>query len=162
MKLASEYDNIELMLLTDLSQPELIPDMKGIHVRLVKWTLDFHEQLKEFDIGLIPLFDTKWEQGKSGGKVIDYMAAGIPIVSSPVGPHNEIIESGKNGFFANSDDEWYDQLKRLIDDPALRETMGKAGRQMAEDHYSRSVYADNFLELIDKTLQRTQGRSSPP
>jgi glycosyltransferase involved in cell wall biosynthesis len=102
----------------------------------------------DFDVGVMPLADTEWEQGKCGYKLIQYMACAKPVVASAVGANRQIVEHGVNGFLATTDDEWRAALRRLRDDPALRERMGKAGRRRVEDQYSLAVAAPRLAELL--------------
>ena len=84
----------------------------------------------------MPLDDTEWERGKCGYKLLQYMAAGRPVVASPVGVNPEIVEPGVTGFLATTTEEWRTALTRLRDDPALRTRMGEAGRRRIEAGYS--------------------------
>ena len=106
------------------------------------------ENLNKIDIGIMPMPDDQWTRGKCGFKALQFMALGKPVVASPVGVNTEIIEDGKNGFLANSEDEWIDKLLRLIEDPELRESLGKAGRQTVLERYSVEANKGKFLGLF--------------
>jgi glycosyltransferase involved in cell wall biosynthesis len=56
--------------------------------------------LQGFDIGLMPLIDDPWSQGKCGLKIIQYQGVGIPVVCTPVGVNRDLVEDGVNGFYA--------------------------------------------------------------
>src|SRR4029434_7091268 len=49
-----------------------------------------------------------------------------PTVASPTGPYRRAIEHGRTGFLAASADDWYGYLRMLIEDPALRDRVGRA------------------------------------
>jgi glycosyltransferase involved in cell wall biosynthesis len=108
--------------------------------------------LHEFDIGIMPLPDTDWTRGKCGMKGLQYMAAGIPTIMSPVGVNTDIIEDGVNGLLAATTEEWVEKLSLLIDSVALRQQLGSLGRRTVEDRYSvqanRKKYLDLFSQLI--------------
>jgi glycosyltransferase involved in cell wall biosynthesis len=121
------------------------------------WTLEREvEDLQGFDVGVMPLADTPWERGKSGFKLIQYMACGIPVVASPVGANAKIVEDGVEGFLAESDRDWLEALGRLAADPALRARMGDAGRKKAERLYSKTA----VLPALIEDLKAAAGTSS--
>ena len=112
------------------------------------------QELSDFDIGIMPLPDDEWAKGKCGLKGIQYMALEIPTIMSPVGVNTEIIQDGVNGFLAGDVDEWVEKLSLLIESSALREKLGKAGRQTVLEKYSfesqKQHYLSCFQELIKK------------
>ena len=103
-----------------------------------------------------PLPDTPFERGKSGYKLIQYMACGLPVVASPVGVNCEIVEHGVNGFLARTDEEWITALTALRKSPDLRIRMGAAGRRKVEEHYCVQVTAPYLHRLLDEAA--AQGR----
>src|SRR6185312_312079 len=81
---------------------------------------DEHSWAAEFDIGIMPLADTEIHRTKEPLKVKEYMAAGLPIVLSPVGHNTKVVTDGREGFFAASSEEWRERLEQLIASPELR------------------------------------------
>jgi len=108
------------------------------------------KDMAEFDIGIMPLPDTEWAKGKCGLKGLQYMALAIPTIMSPVGVNTEIINDGKNGFLADSDDEWIEKLSLLINSAELRKELGKAGRHTVEDKYSVSANRNLYLQYFNQ------------
>ncbi|MEQ9188651.1 MAG: glycosyltransferase family 4 protein [Cryomorphaceae bacterium] len=108
--------------------------------------------LCEMDIGIMPLPDDEWAKGKCGLKGLQYMALEIATVMSPVGVNTDIIEEGVNGFLAADEDEWFAKLCALIDDAALRQTIGKAGRRTVEEKYSVIANAESYLRVFRAVL----------
>lgn len=106
--------------------------------------------MRESDIGIMPLYDSKWELGKCGYKLIQYMACGLPVIGSAVGANNEIIRAGTNGWLVSSDEEWKTRLIDLLSDEAARERFGKFGRELVEVEYS----TDLALKKITAILRR--------
>jgi glycosyltransferase involved in cell wall biosynthesis len=109
------------------------------------------DDLSQIDIGIMPLPDDEWAKGKCGLKGLQYMALEIPTLMSPVGVNTEIIQNGVNGFLPDTENEWVETLSALIENAALRERTGKAGRQTVIDKYSvlawKQKYLDNFNKL---------------
>ncbi len=106
------------------------------------------DDLLKIDIGIMPLEEDPWSEGKCGFKLIQYLSIGIPAVASPVGVNKQIIEEGKNGYLCNNKEEWLHALSSLINDVALRASMGKAGQEKMRNHYSIASQKDNFLQLF--------------
>lgn len=109
--------------------------------------------IRSMDIGIMPLMDSPWAQGKCGYKLIQYMACGLPVVASPVGVNADIVEHGVNGFLATTDAEWREALTTLLRDPALRQRMGAAGRQKVEMEYSLQVWGPRMADLFHSALK---------
>ena len=110
--------------------------------------------LAAMDVGLMPLPDTPFERGKCGYKLIQYMAAGRPVVASPVGVNGAIVADGRTGFLATRPQEWADALAALARDPALCRRMGRAGRERAVIHYSLAAWAPHVARILREAKER--------
>jgi glycosyltransferase involved in cell wall biosynthesis len=107
----------------------------------------------DVDIGIMPLADEPYQRGKEGFKLKEYMAAGLPVVCSPVGYNRQLVEHGVVGFFARTEADWVQHLERLIDDPELRARLGRAGRLTAEtkfDHSRQMLRLGKFLHAVHR------------
>ncbi len=123
--------------------------LRTVQVENLRWELAREvEDFRSLDIGLYPLGEDPWAFGKSGLKAIQYMAVGIPTVASAVGAVTEIIEDGVTGFLVRSPEQWYDRLRRLLQDPELRQQMGRAAREAAVRRYSVAAHAWAILQAI--------------
>jgi len=133
------------------------PDLAPIRVVPRPWSSATEaEEIAAADIGISWLPDDPWSLGKCGLKVLQYMAAGLPVVANPVGMNREMVLHGQTGFLAETRDEWAQAVATLAADPALRARMGAAGREMVERHYSASRWAPRFAALVD-SLGRSAG-----
>lgn len=121
----------------------------GVEVVSVPWTEASEAAVVAgFDLGIMPLVDGKWERGKCGYKLIQYMAAGVVPVGSRVGENQAIIQEGQNGFLASTPDEWLAKLEALCRDPALRAEIGAAARAKALAHYDVSCAAKAVHDIF--------------
>lgn len=125
--------------------------LDGVDIELLHWTADTEvANIQKFDIGLHPLPDEKWAYGKSGGKLVQYMAAGLPIIATAIAPNYKVIEDGYNGFLVKNDDEWIKKLELLIKDTQLRKQMGQNSRKFAEEHSSVEANAHKYLDVFNR------------
>jgi glycosyltransferase involved in cell wall biosynthesis len=107
------------------------------------------EDLRRFDIGLVPLPPTEWNQRKFYLKLVQYMALGIPAVAAPLGANPYVIEHGRTGFLAASEEEWRGVLERLIEAPALRMRIGRAAAEVAHARYTLSANAEKIVAAFE-------------
>ena len=116
------------------------------------------EAIASADIGIAWVPDDLWSRGKCGLKVLQYMAAGLPVVANPVGVHREMVRHGETGFLVRSPEQWLEAIARLARHPALRARLGRAGRQRVEADYAVAGGAAAWRSLLDSlspTLART-------
>ena len=126
----------------------------GVDVECLQWTEQSEAHLiAECDVGIMPLLDSNWEQGKCGYKLIQYMALGLPVIASPIGVNKKIITDGVNGFLAYEEIDWVQQLKSLIEDPSLQRKMGLIGRARVEELYSINSVAPRMIDFLKKTAE---------
>jgi glycosyltransferase involved in cell wall biosynthesis len=128
---------------------------------LIDWT-EAREiaEVQSFTIGIMPLIDAPFQRGKSGYKLVQYMACGLPTVASPVGVNSEIVVHGTTGLLATSEAEWDAALRLLLAKPDLRADMGKAGRERGVEHYSLASQAPRLVELFRSLVSRADRRIS--
>jgi len=138
------------------------PHLDGIDVLPRVWSGETEAaDIASADIGVSWLPDDPWSQGKCGLKVLQYMAAGLPVVANPVGMNRQMVVHGKTGYLAESPSEWAVAIARLTADPDLRQRMGAAGRAMVEEHYSADRWALRFAALIDHVAGNAPVRNAP-
>lgn len=123
-------------------------------VRVLPWRAETEiAEVGAFDIGLMPLPDDEWSRGKCGFKALLYMALGVAPIVSPVGVNAQIVTDGANGLWAESEDQWFEALARLVADPGLREKLGAAGRETVVERYSGQRWAPRFLEVLHEARE---------
>lgn len=128
-------------------------------LELVDWREeDELAELQAMSIGIMPLLDEPFQRGKCGYKLIQYMACGVPVIASPVGVNAQIVGDRGSGLLAESADQWVAALDRLLSDPALRATMGAAGRATAVEKFSLAAHQPRLLRTL---LDAARGRPAP-
>ncbi|HET7452155.1 MAG TPA: glycosyltransferase [Thermoanaerobaculia bacterium] len=125
-------------------------------IEFVRWAADTEAAaLAACDVGIMPLEDDDWTRGKGGFKLLQYMAARLPTIASPVGVNREITRPGETGLLASSPDEWETSLDRLLSDADLRRRMGAAGRRRVEERYAMPIVGARLVELYRGLLEPT-------
>jgi glycosyltransferase involved in cell wall biosynthesis len=135
-------------------------DVTGLEVEWLDWSLQREiADFQSFDIGLYPMSVTDsansdWLAGKSGFKAIQYMAVGIPFVVTPVGVCGEIGQDEVTHFSAVTESDWHEKLSVLLDDFALRQKMGNAGRHYALHHFTVEAQAEKLAEVLREAVNK--------
>lgn len=95
--------------------------------------------------------------------LIEAMASGVPVVSTdcPSGPA-EIITHGRDGLLVPVGDPaaMAAAFKELLDDPGLRESIGRAGRERAQ-HFTVENLLPQYEQLLQRTARRLQYQRVP-
>jgi glycosyltransferase involved in cell wall biosynthesis len=126
-------------------------------VEVVDWSEKTEvREVQSFDIGIMPLPDDQWARGKCGYKLIQYMACGIPVIASPVGVNNDIVDEGKNGFLAGDFTEWRAALHKLLTNSNLRQELGKNGHKKVVQHYSLNSQQPVLLTALSEMDKNNQ------
>jgi glycosyltransferase involved in cell wall biosynthesis len=119
---------------------------QGVEVR--DWAPEREKaDLASFDIGVMPLPDDEWARGKCGYKLLQYFAAGVPAVASPVGITPELIGENR-GLVARDRTQWLDALEALARDALARREIGLHARAFVESQYSYERWAPEFASLL--------------
>ena len=133
--------------------------LPGVPSSYRPWRADVEiEELRSYDVGLMPLVDDPWTRGKGAMKALLYMAVGVPVVASPVGVTPRVVEHGRNGLLAATEDEWVTHLLALAGDAPKRNAMGAEGRATVERWYSPRVQAPRLAEVLRSVAEESRGR----
>jgi glycosyltransferase involved in cell wall biosynthesis len=129
------------------------PDLEKMPVEKRLWSvLTRGVELATSDIGLAPLPEDRFTKGKCSFKVLEYAAAGLPAVASPVGTNTQHVCDDITGFLAANKQEWFEKICRLVKDRQLRKKMGGAAREYAKN-FDISLIGKQFVELIADCLR---------
>lgn len=127
-------------------------EMTGVKTKVIPWSLEVEVSVfAMMDIGLYPLPDDEWVKGKGGGKALQYMSCGLPLVATSAGCNGELIEDGVSGLLAKSLDDWHILLETLIIDADLRCRIGRAARSRVESLYSVNANKSTYLSIFEET-----------
>ncbi|MGD0770921.1 MAG: glycosyltransferase family 4 protein [Tepidisphaeraceae bacterium] len=141
---ARRVPGLRLITIADVPLPD--PPLPTEHV---PWSVETESAaLCCGDIGIAPTPEDRWTLGKCGFKIIQYMAAGLPVIASPVGANREIVRPNQTGFLPKNPTEWTETIAALAADPPKRQALGLAGRRRVEEHFSIEIAAALWASLF--------------
>jgi glycosyltransferase involved in cell wall biosynthesis len=127
------------------------PEWPEINIERIAWSEATEaDALAGAHIGVMPLSDDAWARGKCAFKLLQYMAAGLPCVASPIGANTEAVVHGVNGFHAADALDWERYLERLIVSAPLRARLGANGRARVLESYAMRAYQSNYVGLLTR------------
>ena len=103
--------------------------------------------LRAADVALNPMFSGSG----TNLKMLDYLAAGLPVVTTAVGARGLALTSGRQAIVCPVED-FPAQITRLLRDEGLRATLGAQGRRLVEDAYDWATIADGMHAVIEAAL----------
>ncbi len=130
----------------------------GLAVRPIPWA-DATEtrDLAASHIGIAPMTEDAWTRGKCGLKVLQYMAARLPVVAERAGVHRDIVVEGETGSLVDTADDWADAIATLAGDSAKRDRMGSAGRARVQEHYSVDAVFERMRGSLEALTRNRRG-----
>lgn len=128
--------------------------MDGVPWVNTAWSLEGEVAgLARFDIGLMPLPQDEWSNGKSGGKARTYMAAGVVPVCAAIGYNLELIRHGETGFLCKEGEDWYRVLSALIEEEAQRKRVSESAKADVEARFAPEKQAREMVDLFYDVLE---------
>lgn len=130
------------------------PEFKNIKIINIPWSENTEiQELYNADIGIAPMNDNNWNKGKCAFKVLQYMASGLPVLTSPVGMNKELIINNINGFRITQDSDWEKYINLLAIDKfennkKLINQMSENNKKTIVDLYTNKIIFSNMLNSI--------------
>lgn len=99
-----------------------------------------------FDIGVVPLSDTPFNDAKSWIKGLEYAAAGIPFIASPSPEYKILHDEYGVGRLASTSEEWVEHFVELSN-PLVRKVEANRNRQIVIDNFGPQAMANRWDDL---------------
>jgi len=142
-KLAARFPKMRLTIICDR-----FPDFARQMVVPIRWSeANEASNLAAGDIGIAWMPDDLWSRGKCGLKILQYYAAGLPVVANSIGVHATMVQPGITGLLADTVNEWVDAICALSD-WEQRRVMGAVARKYVEERFSVAAYSNPFVNLV--------------
>lgn len=126
------------------------PNFRKLNTENVQWTQASEiSQIVSADIGISYVPDDLWSRGKCGLKVLQYLAGGLPVLTNPVGVHQEMVKSGINGFLVDKPREWLEAIHWLSKNRDSTKQMGLNSTETIRNGYD---VADWGLHFVDRVM----------
>jgi glycosyltransferase involved in cell wall biosynthesis len=105
--------------------------------------------LAEADVFVLP---TRYPPEGQPFAILEAMAAGLPVVSTPRGAIPDMVEDGVTGLLLPEGDEaaLAEALRRLVASPAERSAMGEAGRSRYESMFTEEATTRRLVTVMDR------------
>ncbi len=106
---------------------------------------------------------TSWAEGFSNS-ILEYMAAGCPVVATDVGGAREAIAHGESGYVVASDDDqsMAEHVVSLLRDPEISRQMGNKGREIVRERFSDHAQLKNTTAMYERLLSRSTRHAPEP
>jgi glycosyltransferase involved in cell wall biosynthesis len=161
----AQAENVELRLITGTQtkarllgkRPRNVWQfMDGQRIRCAfrPWHIDtFYRDIAEADVGIVPVATASaFTLNKPAGRVLLFMAAGLPVVATPIRSHREVVVPGDTGFLPETAEDWVDAIHALAQSADMRHTLGIRARDFALKMYGERAFAERYWRVIESVM----------
>ncbi|MFA5147270.1 MAG: glycosyltransferase family 4 protein [Candidatus Omnitrophota bacterium] len=142
---------VKLIGLDEFKTGDVMTDRR---IKLIRWSEGTEaDEIASADAGIMPMDEDEWSLGKAGYKLVQYMAGGLPVLSSASGIAKTLVEEGVNGFLVKDEDGWFNRISFLISDRDRAGRMGLTGREKAETEYSYKANFGKFYSVLKRCAE---------
>jgi len=140
--LGEKFHNLKLIIVSHFTFK-----LENLAVECHAWSESVElEQAANAHVGIAPMSDDDWSRGKCALKLLKYMAAGLPVVSSNTGANAEVVINGETGFVADTIDEWLEAIDLLQRQPKTAGRMGVAGLKHVQEKFNSETWVAQQLK----------------
>lgn len=135
-------------------------EFDALKVQYVPWSeAGETTEIASSDIGIAWMPDDAWSRGKCGLKVLQYLAAGLPVVANRVGVHPAMVRDGVTGLLADTPEEWIGAIRTLTHHPDMRRKLGATGRAFVEFEYGVAEGGRRWVAGLDRLATESHRRA---
>jgi L-malate glycosyltransferase len=113
-----------------------------------------HDAISECYRSADVVLNTSLMEGGMANSVLEALSYAKPVLASDIDGNRSIIKDGVTGFLFHDEQEFLEKAEQLINDPHLRQRLGKNGRTLVQEKCSPEVESLAYLELYQTILQK--------
>ena len=143
-KAAQSVPNLQLNNIADFQLSS-----SALKINNITWQAETEaSELNKADIGIAPMLDNNWTKGKCALKVLQYMASGLPVISSHSGVNAEVIQDQVTGYLMKKNEDWPELIIALQHEKSLLQQMGQHGKLFVNNEFSMSTVYQKILAVL--------------
>lgn len=156
IQILHDYKNVELYIIGQLELSPIFDEYKEqIHCISRLSSRNYFNEISQYDIALMPLTSTFFNECKSNIKYIEASILNIPSVASNIYEFHQAITDGENGFLAPTEKEWYEKIKKLVLDAALRKRFAENAFKKCQEIYGLDKQKEIFSNILKNEISTT-------
>ncbi len=160
------FEDIRFHIIGDCTDTDLLRRIRNhgqvVYHGRVAWT-ELHRFYTKAHLGVAlyqPLASFMYYPGENSVKIIEYMAAGIPVLCSNFPGLKAFVEDSGYGLTVQPDDPGAiaEKIRFLYENPDVREALGRKGREAFEQEYNWEAHEGKLIALYERILGSGDGR----
>lgn len=126
----------------------LLNKFSHLPFKVIEWKASTEvNEISQFDVGIMPLTNNPFNKGKCAFKLIQYMACGVPTISTPLEANIKVNKDNDN-LFSNNIEQWINNFKYcLTNNDSLKKT-GAKNRNIIEEYYTIQVNHIKYINVF--------------
>ncbi len=129
-------------------------DLTGIYecpgIELTGYVHDIRDVLRTSAACIVPLR----EGGGSRLKILEAMAAGVPVISTSMGAEGIHARPGEHLLIADAPEAFADAVARMLTEEGVRDNLRSAARALVEQQYSWTTIGEQFVAVVESAVGR--------
>jgi glycosyltransferase involved in cell wall biosynthesis len=129
-----------------------VPVFKSINkvnLEFIEWSPEREvDAINSATVGIMPLNDDIFTRGKCAYKMLTYMSCAIPVVVSPIGMNNEILNSSECGYKAVSIDSWVAAISDVFNNRDKAHQFGINGRNAVVNQFDKEIISQQIANVL--------------
>lgn len=124
-----------------------------LNVNFINWDAKTEiEEINKFDVGIMPLDNTPFNQGKCGFKLVQYMGCSLPTIATPLEANVKINRNKKN-LHAITNEDWVDAFEKVYDNQDYFRETGLENYEDFTKYYTVESNSGTYITVFNKIKQ---------